>query len=185
MYQQIFKNVGWTQGVFQVSNYGRIYNTKTKHFLKGTTKQNGYVEVVLSYNGTREKWRLNRLVATVWQRQMLKTEQAHHKNHFKWCNCNQNLQIKDGSEHNRDHKLGTKDSQQTKTKKSNTHKGKPKMYLKGKKRSQQSIAKREQTRRQKRLLDPNYGKRKKKNNGLKPLGKCPYTSTGLWFGITE
>lgn len=20
---------------------------------------------------------------------------------------------------------------------------------------------------------------------LKPLGRCPYTSTGLWFGITE
>lgn len=22
-------------------------------------------------------------------------------------------------------------------------------------------------------------------NELKPLGRCPYTSTGLWFGITE
>ena len=22
-------------------------------------------------------------------------------------------------------------------------------------------------------------------NELKPLGKCPYTSTGLWIGITE
>ena len=22
-------------------------------------------------------------------------------------------------------------------------------------------------------------------NELKPLGRCPYTSTGLWFGVTE
>lgn len=99
-----WKDANWTQGVFQVSNYGRVYNTKTKRFLKGSKyPKTGYIQIDLCYNGTRQKWELHRLVATVWQRPLLETEDAHHKNKFKWCNCCWNIQIKDSKKHAQEH----------------------------------------------------------------------------------
>ena len=134
-----WKDIWWTQGVFQVSNYGRVYNTKTKRYLKGIKEKRGYISVELHYNGTKEVWRLNRLVCTVWQRPMLENEDAHHKNHLKCCNCIWNLQIKDGSQHIREHNQSRVYSQQTKRKISESNKGK--------KLSSEAIAKRTATRR--------------------------------------
>ena len=134
-----WKDIWWTQGVFQVSNYGRVYNTKTKRYLKGIKEKRGYISVELHYNGTKEVWRLNRLVCTVWQRPMLENEDAHHKNHLKCCNCIWNLQIKDSSQHIREHNKSRVYSQQTKRKISESNKGK--------KLSSEAIAKRTATRR--------------------------------------
>lgn len=153
MYQQIFKDVGWTQGVFQVSNYGRVYNTKTKRFLKGHKTEYGYYVLKLCYNGVQEEWRLNRLVATVWQRPLLQTEDAHHKNHFRFCNCCWNIQIKDSFQHMSEHKRGNqnfkghKHTEETKQKNREAHQGKNHpMY--GKKHSQQTKRKMSQARKQ-------------------------------------
>lgn len=111
-----WKDAWWTRGIYKVSDYGRVYNTKTKNYVQGSLDINGYRIITFSYCGKTQTWRLNRLVATVWERPLLKTEDAHHKNGFKQCNCRWNIQIKDNSKHHVEHRLGKKWDQQTKRK---------------------------------------------------------------------
>lgn len=101
-----FKEIEWTKGIFQVSNYGRVYNTITKRILKGfKDKKKGYWTVSLRCKkfGIKETWSLHKLVATVWQRPVLSTENCHHKNKFLWCNCCYNIQIIDEKTHKDKH----------------------------------------------------------------------------------
>lgn len=172
-----WKDASWTQGVFQVSNYGRVYNTKTKRFLNGYKTEKGYIQIVLGYKGKRESWLLHDLVATVWQRPLVKGEDAHHKiKQLKCCNCIWNIEIKEHSQHLREHKTGVKQteehkrnraktrigkkmSQQAKLNMSLAKKGKP-SPKKGTKRSPEAIAKMVQTRKLKKQLNPNYGPKK-------------------------
>lgn len=145
MYQEEWKDAWWTQGKFQVSKYGRVRRFKKGrwHILSGHKNKYGYYVVRLSYNGIHEDWRINRLVATVWQRPMLETEDAHHKNGWKWCNCNSNIQIVDEFKHLSEHKKGNqnfkghKHTEEAKQKNREAHQGKNHpMY--GKKHSQET-----------------------------------------------
>lgn len=89
--KEIWKDIPAWEGIYQCSNYGRVYNLITKHYLKGNKYKSGYYQIVLSYKGKEERWLLHRLVATVWKRPMLTNEDAHHKNHFRFCNCCWNI----------------------------------------------------------------------------------------------
>ena len=109
---------------YEVSNYGRVRNKITKEFKKPSKRFDGYYQVILYFNGKRQQWPLHRLVATVWLRALKKNEDVHHKNKLPCCNCLSNLQIKDQKQHVVEHKVGSKLSQQTKNKISNSHKGK-------------------------------------------------------------
>ena len=126
-YKEEWKDVPTWNGVFQVSNYGRVYNTITNNILKGSRKKKGYYEVVLCHKGRRENWQFHVLVATVWKRAPIKgKEDCHHKNMMKCCNCVFNIQIKEKSQHIREHKTGkegTPHTQQWKRKMSEARKG--------------------------------------------------------------
>lgn len=159
IYVEEWKDVPTWEGIYQCSNYGRI-----KRFLKlkngtikqqihlGTKTEDGYLFFTLKYYKRKERWFVHRLVATVFQRPLKFKEVAHHKNNFPWCNCNFNIQIKSNFKHLSDHHSGMKMPPEA------VEKSKPTQFKKGQKFSQQIVAKREETKRQKRLLDPNYGK---------------------------
>lgn len=108
-----WKDVPTWEGIYQCSNYGnvkRIFKYKDGRIVERILKPlkrscDGYYQVLLCYKERQESWRLHRLIATVWQRPLLKTEDAHHKNRFKWCNCNNNIQIKDEKKHKEEHNI--------------------------------------------------------------------------------
>ena len=180
---EIWKDVSWTNGKYAVSNYASVKNKLTGKKLKPIRLKSGYYKVEFHFNGIKETWLLHRLVATVFKRALMKGEDAHHKNKMPCCNCINNIQIIQKSKHCSEHKKGKanfklrgrKQSQQEKLKRSERRKQylnqhpevKQQMRLRsvgnqnrlGKKLSQQSIAKRTATRKQKKLLDKNYGNR--------------------------
>lgn len=121
-----FRDIPNWEGIFQVSNYGRVKNVLTNNILRGSVSELGYISVTLTHKGRYQTWRLNRLVATVWERPLLSTEDAHHKNKFRFCNCIYNLYIIDGSQHQSKHFKGRVFSEQHRMKLSNAAKGKKK-----------------------------------------------------------
>lgn len=60
---EIFKDIkGYPN--YQISNYGRVWNTNTQRYLKPSPKENGYMAVnMVAINGKRKKEYLHRLVA--------------------------------------------------------------------------------------------------------------------------
>lgn len=108
-----FREIPTWNGIYQVSNYGTVRNTQTKHILKGYKTPKGYTQIVLGWKGRRESWLLHDLVCTVWNRPLKKGEDAHHKiKDLKCCNCIWNLEIKKHSQHLREHKLGIPQTEQ-------------------------------------------------------------------------
>ena len=143
-FEEIWKDIPTWEGIYQCSNYGRIKRlkygkVKYERIYQGSKDvSTGYYMFFLCTKNRKERWQLHRLVATVFQRPLVKDEEAHHKNKMKCCNCIFNIQIKMKIKHVREHKLGNKN-------------------MLGKHHSPESIAKRTATRMKN---DPNYGRKK-------------------------
>ena len=95
-YKEEWKDIPTWEGIYQCSNYGRVKRLKGikvryDRLLNPYRHKNGYYTIQLTYNKRSERWFVHRLVATVFQRPLLKTEDAHHKNHLPCCNCNFNI----------------------------------------------------------------------------------------------
>lgn len=138
-----WKDIPTWNGLYKVSNYGRlkkVYKTHEK-ILTCYKNKTGYYTIVLQHKDRREIWFLHRLVAITWFRDLQNNEVVHHKNKITICNCINNLQIKEKSEHSFDHNTGKKHSQQTKRKQSLALKGRT-PWNKGKKASLELIQKR-------------------------------------------
>ena len=152
-YVEEWKDVPSWNGIFQVSNYGRVYNTITRNILKCSKKKSGYYQVVLCHKERRENWQLHVLVATVWQRELVEgKEDAQHINQMKCCNCTFNIQIKDKSQHIREHKIGKKGTPHTQQWKRKMSESGKKYYL------QHPQKKKEISERAKRHKDPLTGR---------------------------
>lgn len=143
MYQQEWKDIPTWEGIYQLSNYARVKrfykNGKVKIF-NGTRTPHGYYMFQLCYKGRIEEWRLNRLVATVFQRPLVEGEDAHHKNKLRCCNCIFNIQIKNSSQHSAEHASENWKNQQFRENQIQKRKGKT-AWNKGKKVSQQDLLK--------------------------------------------
>lgn len=63
MGEEIFKDIAGTDGKYQISNFGKVYNTKAGRFLKGGLSSSGYMRVVLTINGKRVYKNIHRLIA--------------------------------------------------------------------------------------------------------------------------
>lgn len=63
MAKEIFKDIEGTDGKYQISNLGRVYNTKLNRFLKGGLSSSGYMRVVLTIEGKRVYKNIHRLIA--------------------------------------------------------------------------------------------------------------------------
>ena len=182
MYQQEWKDIPTWEGIYQVSNFGRIKRlkggkVKQDQIHLGKDAGKGYLRFVLSKGKRKERWDVHVLVATVFQRPPVEGEDCHHKNQMKCCNCVWNIEIKESGQHNSEHKTGQvspnkgkKASEQTRRKQSESRN---KYYerlrqngqkLTGHKRTKESILKGLETKRQRRVFNPNYGKRRKNIN---------------------
>lgn len=164
---------GFFRDDYSVSDDGRVWSQKKKKFISIKVCENGYTQCCLYKNGIRKYPNVHQLVVEAFIRPYdRKTEQINHKNHLRSDNSLNNLQILSIGEHHQDEVTRTNMSnalQGKRTGKDNPHYGVPmspehKEKLRaintGSKRSAQTIAKREETKRLKRLLDPNYGKAK-------------------------
>ena len=65
---EIWKDVPGYEGLYQVSNYGRVlslyrYRKKSQNILKTFTRKTGYIAVTLQKNGKRETKLVHQLVA--------------------------------------------------------------------------------------------------------------------------
>lgn len=156
-----WKSIKNYQSHYQVSDFGnvrRLYkNGKTK-ILKPMRNKGGYLQVVLCNNGTKTFY-IHRLVFETFYRRLLPNEQVHHINQVRDDNRALNIVARDAFIHESEHHKGQKLTDYQKSKLKPFEKGYT-PWNKGIKLSSQSIAKRTETRRLKRLNNPNYGKHK-------------------------
>ena len=85
---------------YYISNYGRVYNSKTKNFRKGVKDKKGYLRIQLNFKGKMYPRKIHRLVAQAFIPQIDKTKnQVNHKNgkkkdnrkkNLEWCNNSEN-----------------------------------------------------------------------------------------------
>lgn len=61
--KEIWKDIKGYEGLYRVSNLGRVQNKKTLHILKGSINSNGYRGVILCKNGKIKGYLVHRLVA--------------------------------------------------------------------------------------------------------------------------
>lgn len=85
---------------YTISENGDVYNTKTKRFLKGTTKRNDYRSVQLTVNGTPKTLMIHRLVAEAFLPSPENLPIVHHKDGDKLNNNVENLQWVTSEENN-------------------------------------------------------------------------------------
>ena len=101
---EIWKDVKGFEGLYQVSNLGRVKSLYRKeHILKGL-KYNGYVSVQLCKNHKIvSQPKIHDLVVETFVRPFNRqTEECHHKNHIRDDNRLQNLQILSIKDHHCD-----------------------------------------------------------------------------------
>ena len=140
---EIWKDVRDYQGLYQVSNLGRVKRLfkNGKEKIKKGTITNGYVQVTLHKRGCKRIFPfVHRLVFEAFYRRLLPNEDCHHLNEVRNCNICTNLVAIDHSLHETKHKKGKTGrvlSQQTKQKISLAKRGKT-AWNKGKKLSQQT-----------------------------------------------
>ena len=60
--QEIWKDIVGYEGLYQVSNIGRVKSIKRDKILKEQLNERGYLRVSLSKNGKHKTWRVHRLV---------------------------------------------------------------------------------------------------------------------------
>lgn len=90
----IWKDIKEYEGLYQVSNTGKIRNTKTKHILKPVTQSNGYMKVCLTKNKIQKNKTIHRLVAEAFIPNTNNLPCINHKdedktnnnvNNLEWC----------------------------------------------------------------------------------------------------
>ena len=95
--QEEWKNIIDYEGLYQVSNLGRVKSLNYKHtgrekILKSSVDKIGYMYVGLCKNGKRKHYLVHRLVAEVFISNPNNLAQVNHKDENKHNNCVENLE---------------------------------------------------------------------------------------------
>lgn len=94
--KEIWKDIVGYEGLYCVSNYGRVkslnyHRTGKERILKPGIK-NDYYFVILYKNGKTKFYLVHRLVTEAFIENPDNKPQVNHKNEWKWCNCVWNLE---------------------------------------------------------------------------------------------
>lgn len=87
-----WKNIPDYEGLYQISNLGRIKNYKNQ-ILKSSKRYDGYVKVNLSKNGEKKTYYLHRLVVSAFWGESSPTLHINHKDENKSNNSLDNLEL--------------------------------------------------------------------------------------------
>ena len=98
MEPEIWKDIEGYEGLYQISNYGRILHLKTRRFKATQTKPNEYVTVVLYKDNIPKYFRVHRLVAIHFIPNLENKPQVNHKDLNPQNNSYSNLEWVTGKE---------------------------------------------------------------------------------------
>lgn len=94
--REIWKDCKGYEGLYQVSNLGRVWSIRSQRYLKGSYDKDGYIQVYLTAkNGKTKIERVHRLVALVFLDNPNNYPQVNHKDENKGNNCVDNLEWRD------------------------------------------------------------------------------------------
>ena len=86
------KDVAGYEGLYAVTNCGKVWSYKNKRFLKPQKKRDGYLEVYLYKGGERKHYIIHRLVAMAYIPNPDNLPQVNHKDENKENNALPNLE---------------------------------------------------------------------------------------------
>ena len=89
--EEIWKDIRGYEGLYQVSNWGKIRNKYDKILIDKRTRF-GYLRIRLSKNGKSKQYFVHRLVAEAFIPNPNNYEQVNHKNELKYDNRVENLE---------------------------------------------------------------------------------------------
>lgn len=90
--EEIWKDIEGFEGLYQVSNFGRIKRVTTGRILKGDKNNDGYLRVKLYKNNTKSNKSIHRLVAEAFIPNPENKPQVNHVNEDKTNNSLDNLE---------------------------------------------------------------------------------------------
>ena len=87
-----FRDIPGYEGMYEVSNLGRVKNVETGRILKPGKDRYGYLKVVLCKNGTRKTIKVHRLVALTFLPNPNNYPEVNHRDEDKTNNTVDNLE---------------------------------------------------------------------------------------------
>ncbi len=90
-----FKDIENYEGLYQISNFGRVYSLISNKFLKPQSDKDGYLYVGFSKNKKQKFYRIHRLVAQAFIPNPLNLPEVNHINEVKSDNRVENLEFCD------------------------------------------------------------------------------------------
>lgn len=102
---EVWKDIEGYEGLYQVSNLGRVKNSRTGRILKFGKHKNGYLQVILCKNGKTKHYYIHRLVAKTFIPNPQNKPEVNHIDENKENNHVENLEW---VTHNENMKYGTR-----------------------------------------------------------------------------
>lgn len=93
--EEVFKDIENYQGLYQISNQGRVYSVKRNKFRIPQKMNNGYLLVVLYKDGKGKNYLVHRLVAQTFIKNPQNLQEVNHINEDKTDNRVENLEFCD------------------------------------------------------------------------------------------
>lgn len=96
-----WRDVPGYEGLYQVSDMGRVRNRKRRRHLRPSVKKSGYAQVTLSKDGVSAYYSIHRVVASAFLPNPGELPQVNHKNgdkldnrlaNLEWCSASENQQ---------------------------------------------------------------------------------------------
>lgn len=112
--EEIWKDIKGYEGLYQVSNMGRVRSLTRNIILKSKIERNGYERVKLSVNNIPKNYYIHRMVANAFIPNPDNLPQVNHKDENKLNNCVGNLEWCD-SKYNINYGTGNKKRQLSNT----------------------------------------------------------------------
>lgn len=106
---EIFKDIRGYEGLYRISNIGRVYSLKTNKYLSANKHRCGYMKVTLFNDGKAKTFLVHRLVAANFIANPNKYRDINHKDGNKTNNVVDNLEwctVSENTKHAFDNNLG-------------------------------------------------------------------------------